>query len=150
MDRKVVDAYLKCGERHRYFRGLISWVGFKQIGVSYVRQPRTKGESKYPFFKMVQFAFDGFTAFTFWPLRLASYCGFATAFVAILGVASVIHGKLNNKTVQGWASVMVVVFILASVQLIAIGMLGEYLGRVLDEVRGRPLYFVSRRTGFKK
>lgn len=149
MDRKVVEAYLNCGERHRYFRGLIAWVGFKQVGVSYIRQPRLKGETKYPLIKMIRFAFDGFTAFSFWPLRVASYFGFGTAILALFGVASVIHGKLNNKTIQGWASVMVVVFVLASVQLFALGMLGEYLGRVLDEVRGRPLYFVARKTGFK-
>jgi glycosyltransferase involved in cell wall biosynthesis len=148
MDRKVVDAYLQCSEQHRYFRGLVSWVGFRQAGYPYVRQPRLKGETKYPFWKMVRFATDGFTSFTFWPLKLASYFGFATAFAALIGIAFIIRGKMLNQTIQGWASVMVVTFVLASAQLFALGMIGEYLGRVYDEVRGRPLYFVARRSGF--
>lgn len=148
MDRKVVDAFLKCGEQHRYFRGLIAWVGFRQKGVPYVRQPRLKGETKYSVAKMLRFATDGFTSFTVWPLRLASYFGFATSLAALIGIGIIIKGKLQNQTIQGWASLMVVVFVLTSVQLFALGMLGEYLGRVFDEVRGRPLYFVSRKTGF--
>jgi dolichol-phosphate mannosyltransferase len=148
MDRKVVDAYLKCGERHRYFRGLISWVGFQQTGVLYVRQPRLKGETKYSLGKMLSFATDGFTSFTFWPLKLASYFGFVAAIASGVGIIYIVYGKMQGHTVQGWASVMVVIFVLSSVQLFALGMVGEYLGRVFDEVRGRPLYFIAKKSGF--
>jgi dolichol-phosphate mannosyltransferase len=148
MDRRVVEAYLRCPEHQRYFRGLIAWVGFKQIGVKYDRKARLKGETKYTLSKMFRFATDGFTSFSIWPLKLASYLGFFSGLLAFLSIAYVIWGKIQGRTISGWASMMVVFLIFTSFQLFCLGILGEYLGRVFDEVRNRPLYFVKDKIGF--
>ncbi len=150
MDRKVVDAYNELREKHRYFRGLVAWLGFKQVGIFYEREARLLGKTKYTFPKMLQFATDGITSFTVWPLKLATYFGFFTAFASILAIGYVAHGKIMHNTVDGWASVMVIILLLGSIQFFTIGMIGEYLGRMFDEVRGRPLYVIDRKLGFSE
>jgi dolichol-phosphate mannosyltransferase len=149
IDRKVVDALKQIRERHRFIRGLVSWVGFRQIGVRYVRQERYAGETKYPLRKMIKFAFDGITSFSFMPLQMATYLGFAAAGLAFLLICWVLFEALvTHKTVAGWPSVMVAVLFLGGVQLMTIGLIGEYVGRIHDEVKQRPLYLVRERLGF--
>jgi polyisoprenyl-phosphate glycosyltransferase len=149
MSRKVVDSLNAMPERHRFIRGLVSWVGFKQIGVEYERQERFAGETKYPLKKMIKFALDGITAFSYKPLQLASWLGVYAALIGFVGILAIIALKfLTQVTVQGWSSLMVVVLFIGGVQLGILGIMGEYLGRIYDEVRGRPLYLLQERIGF--
>lgn len=147
MSRRVVEALRRSTERHRFLRGMVSWVGFRQIGIPYDRDVRYSGKTKYPFTKMLRFAVDGITSFSDAPLRFASYLGFCASFVAFVYALYVIISKLFNINplgyTPGWASTIVAVLFLGGVQLIGIGILGEYLGRVYDEVKGRPIYIVS-------
>ena len=151
MDRKAVDALKKLPERNRFIRGLVSWVGFKQAGVLYHRASREHGQTHYPFKKMLKFAFDGVTSFSSVPLQLATYTGVFTSFIAFLGIVWTLYSRfVAHNTIQGWSSLMVIVLFLGGVQLLALGMIGEYLGRVCDEVRARPLYLVSDSKGFDR
>lgn len=147
MSRRVVDALKRSPERHRFLRGMVSWVGFNQIGVEYDRDERTSGETKYPLTKMVRFAVDGITSFSDVPLRFASYLGFISSVVAFLYALVVIGFKVFSlhppAYTPGWASTIVAVLFLGGVQLISLGILGEYIGRIYDEVKGRPLYLIS-------
>ncbi|MHB8704220.1 MAG: glycosyltransferase family 2 protein [Candidatus Tyrphobacter sp.] len=147
MSRRVVDALRSFRERHRFLRGMVSWVGYKQIGVPYDRDERHSGTTKYPLAKMLRFAVDGITSFSDAPLRLTSYLGFCSSVVAFVYAIYVIVSKLLNVNplgyTPGWASTIVAVLFLGGVQLIGIGILGEYLGRVYDEVKGRPIYLIS-------
>ncbi len=143
MSRAAVDALARIREKHRYVRGLVSWIGFRQIGVPFVRDERFAGETKYPLKKMLKFALDGITGFSFFPLQLASYLGFVTSAIAFVGIAIVIGLRLfSNVTITGWASLMVCSLLLGGIQLITLGIIGEYLGRIYDEVKQRPLYIV--------
>jgi glycosyltransferase involved in cell wall biosynthesis len=149
MSRRVVDALLAMPERDRFLRGMVSWVGFKQIAVMYQRAPRFAGESKYPLFKMIRFAVDGILSFSFAPLRLATWTGFAAVAIAFLGIVFAVLERLyTNAWVRGWASIFVAVLFLGGVQLISLGIIGEYVGRIYGEVKQRPLYFVQERLGF--
>lgn len=149
MDRRAVEAFLKMPERHRFVRGMIAWVGFQQVGIPYDRASRVFGETHYPFKKMLKFALDGITSFSIFPLQIASYVGFLTAVASFCAIAYILYLKfLTDRTVQGWTSLMVVVLFLGGVQLLALGILGEYLGRTYDESRRRPLYLVGRTRGF--
>lgn len=149
MDRKVVDSLLSFRERHRFIRGLVSWVGYKQIGVPYQREERFAGESKYPLRKMIKFSLDGITSFSFKPLQFASKLGFFTAVIGLLSIIATLYMKLfTNLTVQGWTSLMIVCLFLGGIQLIVLGVLGEYIGRIYDEVRQRPLYIVDKKYNF--
>lgn len=144
MSRAVVEELKGIRERHRFIRGLVSWVGFKQIGIPYERQNRYAGESKYPLRKMLRFSMDGITSFSFRPLQMATQFGFVAGGLGFLGALIIVYQKLfTSSTVQGWASLMVVSLFLGGVQLIMLGVLGEYLGRIYDEVRQRPLYIVK-------
>lgn len=148
MDRKVVDSFLELPERHRYIRGLVSWVGFRQIGVPYDRAMREFGMTHYPFHKMLKLAIDGIASFSFFPLRMATGLGFIVSAGAFLGLLFSLYLRFfTDRTIHGWTSLMVVVLFLGGVQLLSLGVIGEYLGRMFDEVRQRPLYFVSRRAG---
>ena len=150
IDRKVADAFISLPERHRYVRGLMSWIGFKQIGVPYNRQPRTFGETHYPFHKMLKLAFDGISSFSFLPLRMATWAGFATGFAAFVGIAYTLYLKFfTNRTITGWTSILLATLLIGGVQLMSLGIIGEYLGRMFDEVRRRPLYLVTRTSGFE-
>lgn len=143
MSRPAVDALGRIREKHRYVRGLVSWVGFRQTGVPFIRDERFAGETKYPLKKMLKFALDGITGFSFLPLQLASYLGFATSLVAFSGIALVVGLRLfTSVTIPGWASLMVCTLLLGGIQLITLGIIGEYLGRIYDEVKQRPLYIV--------
>ncbi len=149
MDRRVVDAMRQMREQHRFMRGLSSWVGFRQTGVEYVRRERYAGETKYPFRKMLKFAVDGITSFSYLPLQLATYFGFFTAGLSLVGIIVTIVLRLSGSTAFfGQASTLVSVLFLGGVQLIFLGIIGEYLGRVYDEVKGRPLYIVADALGF--
>jgi len=143
MSRRVVDALKKTRERHRFLRGLVSWVGFNQIGIEYDRDPRFSGETKYPFSKMLTFAVDGITSFSEVPLRFASYLGFMTSAFAFLYAVVVLVLKFAHRNYPGYTSTIVAILFLGGVQLLGIGILGEYLGRVYDEIKGRPLYLIA-------
>jgi glycosyltransferase involved in cell wall biosynthesis len=147
MSRRVVEALNRSPERHRFLRGMVSWVGYNQIGIEYDRDERHSGITKYPLPKMLRFAIDGITSFSDVPLRFASYLGFISSAVAFLYALIVIGYKLFSLNppgyTPGWASTIVAVLFLGGVQLISLGILGEYIGRIYDEVKGRPLYLIS-------
>jgi len=146
MSRRVVVALRELREVHRFVRGMVSWVGFKQTAVLYDRAGRFAGETKYPLRKMLKFAADGITSFSVLPLRLATYAGAIIA-VGAVGVAAwaVLAKFVFDATVPGWTAVTVLVSLLAAVQLLMIGILGEYVGRIYEQVKARPLY-VLRET----
>lgn len=147
MSRRVVDALRRSPERNRFLRGMVSWVGFNQTAIEYDRDVRHAGATKYPLTKMLRFAMDGITSFSDIPLRFASYFGFAVSAIAFIYAVYVIVSKVFNVRplayTPGWASTIVAVLFLGGVQLMSLGILGEYLGRVYDEVKGRPLYLIS-------
>lgn len=147
MDRKVVDVLNSMRERHRFLRGMSSWVGFKQTGVSYKRAARFAGETKYPFKKMFRLALNAVTGFSYFPLQVATYIGFIAATLSILAIPIVIilraTGGPGEHPLLGQATTLIAVLFLGGVQLISLGILGEYIGRIYDEVKGRPLYVVS-------
>lgn len=144
MDRKVVNVMNTMREHHRFLRGMSAWVGFKQEGVVYKRAARYGGETKYPFRKMLKLALTAITGFSYFPLQLATYLGFVTAGIAILAIPVVaILRAMQSQAFFGQASTLIAVLFLGGVQLISLGILGEYVGRIYDEVKGRPLYIVS-------
>jgi polyisoprenyl-phosphate glycosyltransferase len=143
MSRRAVDELKRLREKDRFVRGLVSWIGFKQTGVTYSRDKRYAGETKYPYRKMIKFAFDGITSFSTAPLKLATWMGYASAVLAVLYLMSVFVQKLLGFTVDGWATIMVAMLFLGSVQLICLGILGEYLGRIFNEVKPRPMYVIE-------
>jgi glycosyltransferase involved in cell wall biosynthesis len=148
MSRRVVAALRDSRERHRFIRGLVSWVGFKQTGIEYDRAERHSGESKYPVSKMLRFAIDGITAFSEIPLRLATWFGFAVSALAFLvGMYEVALRIFTGYNLPGYTSTIVAILFLGGVQLITIGILGEYVGRIYDEIKGRPLYLVAENVG---
>lgn len=151
MDRKVVEALKQVREHHRFMRGLSVWVGFKQVGINYVRQERFAGSTKYPLKKMVRFATDGITSFSYVPLQLATTAGFVFAGLALVAIPVVaIMRILGSNAFFGQASTLISVLLLGGVQLIFLGIIGEYLGRIYDEVKKRPLYILSEKIGFEQ
>lgn len=151
LSRKVVDVLNQTPERIRFLRALTSWVGFNQTAVPYVRDPRFAGKSKYPLFKMLKFAFDGLTSFSSLPLQLASYLGFAVTTVAFLVALYSLYVRLFTQTaVRGWTSLLIVVIFLGGVQLLMIGIIGEYIGRIYEEVKRRPLYLLKEKVGARQ
>jgi dolichol-phosphate mannosyltransferase len=147
MSRRVVEQLRLLREKDRFVRGLVSWVGYRQTGVTYHRQARHAGVTKYPLQKMVKFAFDGITSFSTAPLRLAMWLGYLAAIAAVLYLISVFVQRAMGITVEGWATIMVAMLFLGSVQLICLGILGEYLGRIFNEVKPRPMYVIEERLG---
>ncbi|TGK36402.1 glycosyltransferase [Leptospira gomenensis] len=144
MSRRVTDVLCSMREQHRYIRGLISWIGFRQIGLEYEREERFEGTTKFSVGKMLKFALDGITSFSSAPLKLSSYLGFFTAFCGALYALYVIYLRIfTSETITGWSSMMIVVLILGGTQLLALGMIGEYLSRVNDESKNRPLYVIE-------
>ncbi len=149
MDRRVVQAMRQLREKHRFMRGLSSWVGFRQIGVEYERAERYAGETHYPLQKMVRLAMTAITGFSYLPLQLATYLGFGLALVSLVGILLTVVLRLSgNNFFLGQATTLVSVLFLGGIQLIVLGIIGEYLGRIYDEVKGRPLYIVSHAYGF--
>jgi dolichol-phosphate mannosyltransferase len=142
LDRRVVDVLRGLPEHHRFMRGLSAWVGFRQVAVPYQRQQRLAGETKYPLRKMLRLAADAMTSFSYVPLRLATSFGFVLATLSLLGIVVAVFLRLTHQAIVGQASTLILVLLLGGVQLIFLGVLGEYLGRIYDEVRGRPLYIV--------
>jgi glycosyltransferase involved in cell wall biosynthesis len=152
MDRRVVDAIRRMPERNRFLRGMVPWVGFKQTGVEYERQSRFAGESKFGSVKqMLPFALDAITSFSYLPLQLATFLGFVMAILSALAILVVILLRLFGPSdpLLGQATTLVAVLFLGGVQLISLGIIGEYLGRIYDEVKERPLYLVDKKWGFE-
>lgn len=152
MDRRVVDAIRNMPERNRFLRGMVSWVGYKQTGVVYHRHARFAGQTKFTLRKMLRFAMDAITSFSYMPLQLASFIGFTIASLSGFAIFLVIMLRLfgANAPLMGQATTLITVLFLGSIQLICLGIIGEYLGRIYDEVKARPLYLVDQRWGFEK
>ena len=149
VDRKALDAFLQMRERNRYVRGMFSWVGFRQTAVPYVRASRESGESKYPLRKMIRLALDGFVGFSTAPLRFALTLGLLMAVASVLyGITAIAVKLAGFSVVPGYASLLVTITFLSGVQLMVIGMVGQYVARIYDEVRARPLYLVREARGF--
>ena len=143
MDRKVVNVLKQMRERHRFPRGMSAWVGFKQVGIEYKRAARVAGETKYPFRKMFRLAINAVTSFSYFPLQVATFFGFASAGLAIIAIPPVIYLRVTgSQAFFGQATTLIAVLFLGGVQLISLGILGEYVGRLYDEAKGRPLYIV--------
>lgn len=143
MDRAVVDTLASMREQHRFPRAMVAWVGFRQIGVPYRRAARFAGETKYPFRKMLRLALNAITGFSYFPLQIATYLGFISAGLSILAIPLVAVLRLaGSQAFFGQASTLIAVLFLGGVQLISLGILGEYIGRIYDEAKGRPLYIV--------
>ena len=143
IDRKVVNVMGEMRERHRFLRGMSVWVGFHQTGVEYKRAARYAGETKYPFKKMLKFATDAITSFSYFPLQVAMYMGFTAAGISIIAIPLVIILRASgSQAFFGQATTLLAVLFLGGVQLISLGILGEYIGRLYDEAKGRPLYIV--------
>ena len=145
LDRKVVDVMGQMRERHRFLRGMTSWVGYRQIGVEYDRKERFAGKTKYPFNKMLALALNAITSFSYFPLQVATYLGFICAGISIVAIPVVIVLRLSHQAaLLGQATTLITVLFLGGVQMITLGILGEYIGRIYDEAKGRPLYIVSQ------
>jgi len=152
MDRKVVDVLLAMPERGRFLRGMVSWIGFRQVPLPYEREVRHAGRTKYSLLRMVRFAMDGILSFSLLPLRLASFTGMVAIWLAIGGIVVAVVVRLlrlyDLQLGRGWASLFVAVLFMGGVQLLTLGVMGEYLGRIYTEVKRRPLYAVQERLGF--
>jgi polyisoprenyl-phosphate glycosyltransferase len=151
MDRQAVEAFKLMRENNRYIRGMFGWIGFRQCTIPYTRSPRFAGNTKYPLRKMIKFAFDGIISFSSAPLRLALRVGFILSGVAIAaGLVAIVLKLSGALEVPGWTSMIFAITFLGGVQLLTIGVMGEYVSRIHDEVRGRPLYLVSETHGFER
>ncbi|MCL6588844.1 MAG: glycosyltransferase family 2 protein [Firmicutes bacterium] len=149
IDRKVAEALKSVNEKNRYIRGIISWLGFKQIGVEFSRDKRFAGETKYPLKKMLKFAFDAITSFSYKPLKLASYVGFLLSFFSFIYLVIVLYERIfTRNTIQGWASILAVNLFFNGIILIILGIIGEYIGRIYDEAKNRPLYVIRELKNF--
>lgn len=150
MDRRVVDVLNTMPERNRYIRGLRSWVGLSQTSITFERDPRFAGEVKYTFRKSLSLAANGLVTFSRVPLRLSTYVGLAAAAVALLMAILVLYWRIvaPSSPLTGFAAILIAMFFLGAVQLVSIGILGEYVGRIYEEVKGRPLYVLSEVAGF--
>jgi polyisoprenyl-phosphate glycosyltransferase len=152
MDRRVVEAIRQMPERNRFLRGMVPWVGYRQTGVTYQRAARYDGQSKFSSVRrMLPFAIDAITSFSYFPLQLATYLGFVMAALSGLAIVAVIYLRLFSTSVElaGQATTLVAVLFLGGVQLISLGIIGEYLGRIYDEVKKRPLYLVDQTWGLE-
>jgi dolichol-phosphate mannosyltransferase len=147
MSRRALDALLSLPEQARFIRGMVAWVGFRQVPIVYDRAERHAGQTKYPLSKMVRFAFDAVTGFSTAPLRFASHVGLWLVAASALLLIYIAIGFLSGTAIQGWTSLMLVVVVLGAVQMFVLGMIGEYLGRLYIESKRRPLYIVSDIAG---
>ncbi len=145
MSRPVVNAFSMMRERNRFIRGMVSWVGFSQTALYYERDKRNYGETKYTLFKMIRFAVDGLLSFSTVPLQWITTLGFIISAISFLAVLAVFYVSLVLQvTLPGWSSIMVAILMMGGIQLVCMGMIGEYVGRIFDEVRNRPLYLLSK------
>ena len=150
IDRRVVEALRAMPEHYRFVRGLVSWAGFRQIAVPYHRVSRYAGESKYPLAKMLRFAFDGITSFSVVPLRIVTITGFVASLVATAGIIYALGLRLfTSNWVTGWTALFIGLLFIGGVQLLSLGIIGEYVGRIYGEAKRRPLYLVRERLGFE-
>lgn len=151
MDRRVVNAFLSMPERDRFVRGMVSWLGFSQVAVPYHRASRAAGKTKFSLFKMLRFALDGIFSFSILPLRLATWTGFAASGVAVAGIIAILLERFFNVPglVRGWSSAVIGELFIGGVQLVCLGIIGEYVGRIYGESKHRPLYVVRERMGFE-
>lgn len=149
MSRQAVDALTSLRERNRYVRGMVAWIGFRREIVGYERDPRAAGSTKYPLGKMLRLAMDGIVSFSLRPLQISGALG---ALAALLGFGVLVYAVLERlagrDVLPGWTSLMVAILFMGGVQLLSLAVLGEYVGRIYEEVKGRPLYIVSERVGF--
>lgn len=151
IDRKVADAFIAMPEKNRFIRGMISWVGFNQIAIEYIRDERFAGETKYPLKKMIKFAKDGIIAFSSKPLRMITTLGlFSVVLSFIVLVYSLLSKFIGNNVTRGWTSLMVAITFFCGVQMLSLGIVGEYISRIYDEIKGRPLYIVKDKINFNE
>lgn len=151
IDRRVVEILRDMPERHRFIRGMVAWVGFNQKALPYARKRRTAGVSKYPLRKMIRFALDGILSFSSKPLHISTNLGLVAAGMALIGIVyAVLMRLLTSVWVEGWTALMIAVLFMGGVQLISIGVIGEYIGRIYEESKHRPLYTVKETFGFDR
>src|SRR3989344_1043562 len=149
-DRRVLEVIKKMPERNRFVRGLRTWAGFKQTGVEFERDVRFAGKTKYPFKKLLRLAADGIFSFSYLPLKIATFFGFIIALASFVAILAVLYLRIfaGSLPITGFASTIIVVLFLGGIQLITIGLLGEYVGRIYEEVKKRPLYVIEEKIGF--
>jgi polyisoprenyl-phosphate glycosyltransferase len=147
MSRRALDALLAMPEQARFIRGMVAWIGFRQVPLPYDRQERLAGETKYPVGKMVRFALDALTGFSSAPLKLASHAGLWLAVGSVLLILYIGYAWAAGDSIQGWTSLMLVVVVLGAVQMFVLALMGEYIGRLYNEAKGRPLYIVQEVAG---
>jgi glycosyltransferase involved in cell wall biosynthesis len=150
LDRRVVAALQQMPERDRFLRGMVSWVGFRQVAVPYARQRRHAGESKYPLGKMLRFATDGIVSFSAKPLKMATWVGTAVSTFAVMGILYAVAMRIfTEHWVSGWTFLTVAILFLGGIQLLFLGVIGEYIARIYQEGKERPLYFIAESRGFQ-
>ena len=147
MSRRALDALLSMPEQARFIRGMVAWIGFRQVPFAYDRDERFAGETKYPLKKMVRFALDALTGFSSAPLKLASHAGLALSIGSLLIILYIAYAWLAGRSIQGWTSLMLVVVVLGAVQMFVLALMGEYIGRLYNEAKRRPLYIVQEVAG---
>lgn len=150
ISRRALDAFLAMPEQARFIRGMVAWIGFKQVPLPYNRDERFAGETKYPLKKMVKFALDALTGFSSAPLKLASHAGLLLSAGSVLIVAYILIGWLSGRSVPGWTSLMLVVVVLGAIQMFVLALMGEYLGRLYNQAKNRPLYIVQEIAGHSR
>ena len=147
MSRRALDALLAMPEQARFIRGMVAWIGFRQVPFAYDRQERFAGETKYPIKKMIRFAFDALTGFSSAPLKLASHAGLWLSLGSVLLIIYIAYAWVAGHSIQGWTSLMLVVVILGAIQMFVLALMGEYIGRLYNEAKRRPLYVVQEVAG---
>jgi len=150
MSRRALDALLAMPEQARFIRGMVAWIGFRQLPFLYDRQERFAGETKYPLGKMVRFALDALTGFSSAPLKLASHAGLALSLGSLVLIAYIAWAWASGQSIQGWTSLMLVVVVLGAVQMFVLALMGEYIGRLYNEAKARPLYIVQEIAGERR
>jgi dolichol-phosphate mannosyltransferase len=150
MDRRALEALLAMPERSRFLRGMTVWIGFTQTAVPYQRAARTAGETKFSMRKMLRFSFDAISSFSYFPLQLATFLGFVISALAFLAIPLTVVARYTNIYERGVPSLIVVILLLGGIQLICVGIIGEYVGRIYDEVKHRPLYVVREKANLDK
>ena len=145
MSRRVVNVFNQMPEQHRFIRGMIPWVGFKQEGLLYEREKRYQGKTKFSIKHMINFSMDGITSFSTIPLRLVGILGIGVSILGALYASYVLYEKvIQNSTIQGWTSLMIIILVMGGAQLICLGVIGEYIARIHDQVKHRPLYVIEK------
>jgi glycosyltransferase involved in cell wall biosynthesis len=147
ISRRALDALLAMPEQARFIRGMVAWIGFRQVPLPYAREERFAGETKYPLRKMIRFALDALTGFSSAPLKLASHAGLILSFGSLLLTAYIAYAWVSGHSIQGWTSLMLVVVILGAIQMFVLALMGEYIGRLYNEAKKRPLYIVQEIAG---